>query len=60
MSSASSSGTESEAECPKCGIIYGDDDDATWIKCDKCGLWWDLKCSGVTNSDDVFHCEVCS
>ena len=54
--SISSSGAKSEAECPKCSIINGDDD-AIWIKCDKCGLWWDLKCSGVTSSDDVFHCS---
>lgn len=37
--------TESEAECPKCGLIYGEDD-SLWIQCDSCELWWDFECIG--------------
>ena len=60
--SQSESGTESEAECPKCGLVYGEDN-SVWIQCDSCGLWWDLKCSGVDDADDIpdmFNCEKCN
>ena len=60
--SQNESNTESEAECPKCGLVYGEDD-SVWIQCDNCGLWWDMKCSGVSdveNIPDIFCCETCS
>lgn len=60
--SQNESNTESEAECPKCGLVYGEDD-SVWIQCDNCGLWWDMKCSGVSdveNIPDIFFCETCS
>lgn len=59
--SQSESEAESEAECPKCGLVYGEDN-SVWIQCDGCGLWWDLRCSGVDadNIPDTFNCETCS
>ena len=33
---------ESEAECPKCGLVYGDGDNGLWICCDKCDTWYTL------------------
>ena len=54
--------SDSEAECPNCGLVYGDDE-STWIQCDGCGLWWDLKCSGISDSEnipDVFFCATCN
>ena len=53
--------SESEAECPDCGLVYGDDD-STWVQCDSCGLWRDLKCAGVTSVSDIpeiFCCQNC-
>ena len=37
---------ESEAECPKCGIIYGETTEK-WICCDGCNTWLDLKCAKI-------------
>ena len=55
------SGDESsEAECPNCGLAYGEDD-SVWIQCDSCGLWWDLKCTEIDdkNIPDIFICKKC-
>ena len=51
---------ESEAECPKCGLVYGEDN-SVWIQCDSCGLWYDLKCTNVNhdNIPEAFSCEIC-
>ena len=61
--SDSTSDTESEGECPMCGLVYGEDDDdgSTWIHCDACKAWWDLPCTGVSESDipDFFSCPNC-
>ena len=53
-------GEESEAECPKCGLVYGEDN-SVWIQCDSCGLWYDLKCTNVNhdNIPEAFSCEIC-
>lgn len=59
---ANTTGTDSEAECPNCGLVYGDDE-STWIQCDGCGFWWDLKCSGICDSEsvpDVYLCATCN
>ena len=54
------SDTESEAECPKCGIIYGETEDK-WICCDLCDTWLDLKCADVaeTNIPNEYYCSDC-
>ena len=54
--------SESEAECPECGLVYGDDD-STWINCDGCGVWRDLKCAGILSVGsipDEFYCHNCT
>ncbi len=38
---------ESEAECPKCGLVYGEDE-STWIQCDACEAWWDCNVQVLT------------
>ena len=35
---------ESEAECPKCGLVYGKHN-SLWIQFDSCILRYDLKCT---------------
>jgi len=53
---------ESDAEFPKCGLIFGSEDFEDWVKCDQCGAWWDMKCAGVSK-DDIknidFFCPSC-
>ena len=51
---------ESEAECPKCGLIYGETEDE-WICCDLCDTWLDLKCANVTktNIPEEYYCSDC-
>jgi len=55
------SDTESEAECPKCGLVYGNDE-ATWICCDRCNTWYDVECAGVSENEipDDYICEDCN
>ena len=55
-----SSESESEAECPKCGLIYGEDEGMTWICCDRCNTWFDLECAGCYKKDipDEFVCDI--
>ena len=50
---------ESEAECPKCGLIYGETQDK-WICCE-CDTWMDLKCANVskTNIPEEYYCSDC-
>ena len=59
----SGSESESEAECPKCGLVYGcPDDDEMWVQCDNCGLWWDLTCTELSDEEnipDTFICARC-
>ena len=54
------SNSESEAECPKCGLVYGEDD-SLWIRCDECSAWFDLKCSGISahSIPEHFVCDDC-
>ena len=47
-----SSGAESEAECPGCGLVYREDN-LVWIQCDGCGLWWDTKCTEVDDDKNI-------
>ena len=50
--------SDSEAECPECGLLYGEDD-SLWIQCDACGAWWDVNCAGVSDIPDSFVCRKC-
>ena len=54
------SSSESEAECPKCGLVY-EEDDSLWICCDECSAWFDLKCSGISahSIPEHFVCDDC-
>ena len=56
----SSDTEESEAECPKCGLIYGQTQDK-WICCDLCDTWVDLKCAGISkyNIPEEYYCSDC-
>ena len=59
-SSNDDSNDASDAECPKCGLVYGDgDSDDLWICCDNCNTWYDLKCTSVAcdNLPEIFHCD---
>ena len=51
---------ESEAECPKCGLVYGEDT-SMWIQCDACNVWYNLECTNVNKDKipDFFNCESC-
>ena len=37
-------GNESDAECPKCGLLYSADEENLWVCCDRCSSWYDFKC----------------
>lgn len=55
-----SSETESDAVCPKCGLIYSESG-GLWVNCDKCGHWYDLKCANLKKKSipDYFYCQDC-
>ena len=55
-----SESSESEAECPKCGLIYGATQDI-WICCNQCVTWFDLRCAKVSKNDipEEFYCSDC-
>ena len=62
LQNISLSSSESEAECPDCGLVYGEDE-STWIQCDSCGVWRDLVCAGVSSVSDIpemFCCQNCT
>ena len=38
----------SDAECPICGAIYGnEDDESIWICFDGCNLWFNIECTSL-------------
>ena len=51
---------ESEAECPKCGLLYGETSEQ-WICCDGCDTWLDLQCANISNNNipDEYYCSDC-
>ena len=55
-----SESSESEAECPKCALIYGETQDI-WICCNLCETWFDLRCANVSknNIPEEFYCSDC-
>ena len=62
LQNISLSSSESEAECPDCGLVYGEDE-STLIQCDSCGVWRDLVCAGVSSVSDIpemFCCHNCT
>jgi hypothetical protein len=57
--SGEDSSDENNTTCPKCGIRYGDSSEK-WICCDKCGMWFNKKCTNVKRRvPKVFYCETC-
>lgn len=36
---------ESDAVCPKCGVLYSTDRKNKWVGCDGCGAWYHVKCT---------------
>ena len=54
-----------DAACPKCGLVYADDDDedSLWVCCDTCNRWFDLQCTNIQNKRRVpntFICKYCT
>lgn len=51
---------KSEARCPNCGHMYGQDE-AIWICCDRCNTWFDLECVGIFEGTipSEFACDNC-
>ena len=54
------SADESDAECPKCGLVYHDDD-SLWVCCDHCNTWYDSKCANIDsgNVPETWYCDDC-
>lgn len=55
--------SESDAVCPKCGVVYSTDRRGRWVCCDGCGVWYHVKCTslkGKKRLPDDFFCEECN
>ena len=55
-------GNESDAECPKCGLLYSADEENLWVCCDRCSLWYDFKCTKLRsrrNLPATYVCDLC-
>ena len=53
---------ESDAQCPKCGLLYGEDD-SMWVCFDVCSVWFDLDCTTIPSENDIpdqYFCEQCN
>uniref|UniRef100_A0A1X7T9V7 PHD-type domain-containing protein n=1 Tax=Amphimedon queenslandica TaxID=400682 RepID=A0A1X7T9V7_AMPQE len=56
--------SDDDTICPKCGLAYSADHDSSnlWICCDKCDVWFHLKCTIVKSKwtiPDTYFCEEC-
>ncbi len=65
MASDESQSDSSDAVCPCCGTCYSEskENNILWIQCDKCGEWYDFKCSGLIDQDNIpilFNCKYCT
>lgn len=54
-----------DAACPKCGKVYGDDQDENglWVCCNACNQWFDLQCIGIKSQrrvPNIYICEYCN
>jgi hypothetical protein len=51
---------DDDAVCPKCGLVYADDEeDNLWICCETCNQWFDLKCTNIRNKHRVPSIYIC-
>ena len=54
------SDSESDAQCPKCGLTFQEDgSNSVWVCCDGCQAWLDFNCTGLPDPDDlpeVYYC----
>ena len=49
-----SESSQSDAECPICGLtFYEDSSQSTWVCCDGCMQWYDFKCTGLKNPNKL-------
>ena len=54
--------TESDAECPKCGLLYSADLENLWVCCDRCSSWYDFKCTRFRSKRHLpvtYVCDSC-
>ena len=61
MREVASNTEESEAECPKYTLIYGETEINGNAACDLCETWFDLKCANVSKTDisEEYYCSNC-
>ena len=53
LSDSDGSISESDAECPICGLTFLEDDsDSPWVCCDGCQSWLDFKCTRLKTPND--------
>ena len=59
----SDSDSESDAECPVCGLTFLEDDSGSpWVCCDGCQSWLDFKCTKLKNPKHLpkrYFCSSC-
>ena len=44
--------TESDATCPKCGLLYSEIG-GLWVFCEGCNQWLDLKCTAIKKNQQI-------
>ncbi len=50
----------SDAQCPKCGLTFQEDDsNSIWVCCDRCQAWLDFDCTGLSDPDDLPEVYFC-
>ena len=46
------SDSESDAQCPKCGLTFQEDrSNSIWVCCNNCQAWLDFNCTGLSDPD---------